>query len=517
MTGSSRLQYLFPVAGIAALMVFAAGCSHSSAPVVVTGACTKTSDCPAGKACKLGTCTVVPCKGLCSNDEICIDESCKAVEGLDCKDNAAICPTHYVCSLTKVCAHECTEDQDCSTAKAKTCNVDNFYCAECAVNSDCKDAAKPFCDATAAVCVGCLNDASCYKNGQPAGMFCDTTAQVCVNGCHSKADCPPSSKDCLGGTATAVGRCIECNPETEGRDCLDAVKTHCDATSHKCVQCSSDGQCASNHCQKTLHQCVDCLLDPHCPPAHICNASTYSCVDGCAGGSGGGDGNNCPTDPADNRPACDTAQGTHGTCVACLHDADCPRGNICGTANGAPKCKPGCKDDARCAPGPTDGQVTDVQCNTHLGTDGRCVECLNDSQCKSIDPAKPACELTDPDFMGTCRCHKAGEDCTQNTDCGYEVLVIDAAGHKKQDCNAPRGFCLKKVKCFSSGEVSVPAVCTQAGTGLSDQRPADATGCPSGMVNEKGSDGAGLGCGGTSQPSCFSTQCVPNTSPYVCR
>lgn len=442
--------------------------------------CAATKDCPTGQLCRQQVCVTLPCGGRCSNDEVCLDDNCKAGDGLACQADPSICPQAFVCSPGGTCARSCGADTECTQPGFKSCNTEAGFCGECTFDRDCTgDPAKGFCDKANARCVGCVDAKSCWVAGAAAGKYCDPASHACKAGCHASTDCGLGQR-CQGGTAGVVGRCVECQPATEVNDCIVSPRVRCEPVSLACVECLADTDCASAQCNTSTHKCVECVKNEVCAKGYLCNPETNACVPGCAGGSGSA---NCPTaNPA--LPVCDANRGDHGLCVACLKDADCPRALVCDLQAGTspdgqggtikvPLCVDGCRstqsgapDDARCVD--TSGAqppAVDQWCDGARGSRGKCVQCRSTTDC----PADKACDAN----TGLCRCKATGESCTAVNQCGYNANT--------HQCTVTGATCINKVHC-RAGDKPISPVCSQAANGLVETG-AQAN-CPSGSVTD---------------------------------
>lgn len=474
--------FLQPVRALsAALLVVGLLSTTTGCPrkVQVIPPCSKNADCSGGRVCVAGACIADACGGTCEADQVCLDGNCKTADGIDCHAQATLCPKDFTCTGNGTCARGCTEDGECPKAGFNVCDVDKFLCVQCAVDNDCTTGAnaanqKDFCNRDTGFCVGCVDDRSCYVNGAPAGQFCDPVAHICQMGCNGLDDCPSGTKSCSPppSAPSGVSQCIECLPSSASADCIVPGRIACDPARLQCVQCNVDNDCASlntlpPYCEVHLHRCVICTDNSACPMGQVCDQESFSCVPGCAGGSGGP---NCPPNTV-CKPAASTKPDS---CVACLQDADCPQGDICIMgSNGEPQCVVGCSTDDNCP--------ANRVCDPSRGERGQCVGCLRDEQCAAQG-------LICDQVLEECRCKKEGESCAQDSECGYR-LIPDGNGGMIADCHAQGARCLTKVRCGATGcsqERVVRNVCVVTGQGLADQCDPDTTGCPDGFVNELG-------------------------------
>lgn len=484
---SSRLLWT-----CATIALLAAACDKPKPPAAT---CNSNSQCPSGKVCSNNTCVAAPCGGACTADQICADDMCIPADGANCASSASICPTGFICGPAESCERQCMMNSDCPLPTAPICNINNFVCAQCSVNSDCTNPGKPVCSSSG-TCIQCAMDSDCYVGGVGAGQYCDTSTSSCMTGCLTVTDCSPGTKTCTGSGSTP-GMCVECESDT---DCTSSSDPVCNMTTAQCVQCLTDTDCAdlTGQCDPTTNMCVECVENSICPRGQICQSDT--CIDGCSGADGG---SNCPA----ATPVCDTTSGANGTCVACLVDTDCPFGQICGQdpTSGANECIPGCMTDDRCQAPNTTTPYCDPTANGGLG---QCVQCVRDSQCT----ANQVCDTTG-DF---CRCHKVGEACTGNSDCGYQEFSSDQDGGATFDCNAEGAACINVVRCGATSDPTyriINQICSQTAQGLPCDGNFDNTSvtlCPTGFVNEwAGSDPSSMPNETNEAAASYSHMCIP--------
>jgi hypothetical protein len=109
------------------------------------------------------------------------------------------------------------------------------------------------------------------------------------------AGSPASGGTASGGASAGSGGTPDC---TTNSDCTDSERRFCHPTRRLCVECTDEGQCASNEdCSAEIGEC-----------ARPCTSSAECLVD-------------------DDDRICDTLIGF---CVECVGDADCPS-NRCST------------------------------------------------------------------------------------------------------------------------------------------------------------------------------------------
>jgi Cys-rich repeat protein len=142
----------------------------------------------------------------------------------------------------------------------------------------------------------------------------------------------------------------------------------CDLANNRCVQCTSDADCAANPQQ---------MGNPFCDTVGVNMAGL-------------------PND----------------TCEECLNDTQCPAGNVCLNNN----CQLNCTSDAQCLAA---NAATPI-CNTAV-TPGQCVGCLNDTQCVGVldmnGVPRPHCRLPMTNNANTCRACITAADCLPGQTC----------------------------------------------------------------------------------------------------
>lgn len=469
------VRHLAPLAIVYALVV--TGCSEGvQIPDPGDGgqACKSITDCPTGQGCLQGVCAELPCGGRCTSDESCVRNKCMPIDGLACADDPSVCPRGFVCAATGECQRSCTVDRDCTAPGFNSCNVETGLCGECTFNQDCSGPT-PVCDTRTSRCVGCVENSDCGG----AGRICDPVSQVCDTGCTKAEECGPGLR-CLGATASAPGRCVECEVATEQSDCTKPGVERCNPQTLRCVPCVENADCMSNQCNTRASECVECIENEYCERGFTCDLDAFKCFEGCGGANGGP---NCPPE----KPACDRAKGPRGTCVECMQDGDCGWGKVC-QKNGN-YCVEGCRagttgaaNDGRCA-NPPAGKEGLVVCDAGLGGYGQCVECLTDAQCAPTQRCDGALKV--------CRKKVLGESCTATSDCGCRP------GQSAFDCTPTKVLCVKEVQCGSNWRTVANPVCGVASSANSNDPCSPSQGPNFTTRNARG------------EPGTSSRQCVP--------
>ncbi|MEZ4339293.1 MAG: DUF4215 domain-containing protein [Sandaracinaceae bacterium] len=230
-------------------------------------------------------------------------------------------------------------------------------------------------------CVDCLATGALPHNG------CDASNPVCVGTggtqtCLPCADTDPGTGTDDGCTAatpfctTAAGStpvCAECRTSA---DC--ATGTFCNPSGTCTPGCTSDTDCAAPTpaCDTASMTCVECTDDSACGGATpACDTSRFVCVP-CVDTAGLPDAG-C-TDPM--LPVCagTSGPGTAGTtCVECTTSADCGGGQVCEPTSMV------CVTCFDSGTDPDEGCTMPTSICDTSALDGRCVECLGDSDCGS--------------------------------------------------------------------------------------------------------------------------------------
>jgi hypothetical protein len=245
---------------------------------------------------------------------------------------------------------------------------------ECLSNADCPGTTKPSCLANGK-CGYCNDATGCV--GRPEGPNCTPLTGTCGK-CLGATTCTDSTVEKVCNSETgACGTCATNN------DCALATKlpgnTHavCDVGTHTCRGCFETAECPdfAPWCD-SFHQCSTCAQNadcagspfgPRCLPGGTCGPCKEN-----ADCTGHPDGSVCRADH---------------TCGSCASNADCRQTSqkpaiTCFASGGCGHCS----DDAACVGAPGGAKCT----HQNLGyTNGECVECLGNADCKS--PGKPTC------------------------------------------------------------------------------------------------------------------------------
>jgi hypothetical protein len=375
----------------------------------------------------------------------------------DCTRSAAA----PVCDQAARTCVACSSDAQCAAIDparpaCATTGPSVGRCVPCTRESHCS-APTPRCDLPTNTCVACLTSRECLD---PARPVCDPSARACrpCAAATAATDCPDAGARACATMGTNAGRCVQC---VVNADCRTGV---CDTATNRCVGCASDADCggASPVCDLATRMCRPC--DP--ARAADCRAPTPACA------TTGRDAGRCVQCTGANTsacmgatPACDTDSNRCVACAAgamssacamsmdgtacvrepngtlrcgCARDADCgatDSGRICDPM--ALRCRPGCwpgaghngcprgqacssNDPARpgvCAMGcfrDDDCLQPTAYCNgANSENAGRCVECINDTQCLGRRDGRTRCTSSN-----VCAAPPADTGAVQDGGCG---------------------------------------------------------------------------------------------------
>lgn len=302
------------------------------------------------------------------------------------------------------------------------------------------------CDPASRRCVECIDSTDCRAAGA-----CDTTAKACVS-CLMDADCPITSPVCkLDGQKSAGNRCVDCTNDSQ---CTGAAPA-CDAITNECTaRCTASTQCpaAAPVCNEAAQICVGCLSNGDCSgPLSLCHPETSRCVE-CLDDSGCAEGEVCSSETRACVECSDNSQCVEATNARCQVEQSAGDARFtCG----------GCIDDRDCFAKPGLGPL----CRPN---DGRCVDCLSDSDCAD-DPAASNCSedgaciacVSDVDcsfLQGTLACLSAVGcvECTETSDCSSNPAgaVCKASNVGPAPEERPTNTC---VECVSNTDCVTPA------------------------------------------------------------
>ena len=200
-----------------------------------------------------------------------------------------------------------------------------------------------------------------------------------------------------GGRAAGDAGRIACGTANNGTGCNPNGNNRvCDLANNRCVQCTSDADCAANPNQ---------MGNPFCDTV-------------------GMNGQGLPND----------------TCEECITNAQCPAGQVCNNNN----CQMTCTTDAECAAANPALPV----CNL-TAMPAQCVQCLTNTQCAGVTDmngvARPFCRLPMTQNAFSCRACITTADCAAGLTCsnggncnmpfdggrgggGDGAVVVDASG-----------------------------------------------------------------------------------------
>ena len=308
----------------------------------------------------------------------------------------------------------------------------------------------------------CLTDVDC--GGAASGQVCDNGAGgtfACTPGCRGQGGngCP-STALCTSMDAT-IGACVGC---TDDAGCGGAASGKvCEATTYTCIDgcrgtggngCPTSEICTSN--DGNIGACVGCVADGDCggpTSGKVCDASAQQCVDGCRGMGGNG----CAPGVA-----CTSTDGSIGACVTCAADADCggpESGKVCEASTQI--CVDGCRGQGG------NGCPSSAVCTSMDGAVGACVDCIGDGDCGGPESGKICDDGTETCVDG-CR-GMGGNGCPADEIC--------------TSTSTTKGAC---VGCLGDGDCGGPEsgkVCNDATeTCVDGCRGEGGNGCPSGEV-----------------------------------
>jgi hypothetical protein len=381
------------------------------------------------------------------------------------------------------CATACGEDElcvagQCKNAEGLVCyRADDcpaaFKCAlgrctrKCTLNRDC---ASGVCNADLQICAECNFDTDCKTapfntcwNEYGRCVQCVEPGPGESSDCPLRSFCHPDDHVCVGGCrkdkldCPVVERCVGATDTEPGRcvECTpetedaDCPNGRCDPATSTCVQCLENIDCGQLKCRQSDHACVECLGDLDCAMAWICNANF--CAPGCRSDF------KCPPEGQANilLTRCQADYLPNGRCVQCLSDTQCPLGWIC---NNDGRCIEGC----RAGPPPARCPSFKPYCQDRPSPEvDQCVGCLSNTNCSGTTPI---CDAED----WVCRCAGVGDACTANAQCGWKP--------SSRSCTAS-AVCVVQVKCLDGRNQAMGSP-SRCGTFCSN--PGSPTGCPSG-------------------------------------
>ncbi len=421
-----------------------AGCSV----IKTCGACSVTTDCPAGLTCAItGQCVCANSSGCGGNAPVCLSSTasgvpdaglCGCTANADCAAQDSLCATIPI--ATGSCLPPCSDGgTDCGqfASPNQYCDMGTGLCGPCSADNQCgNDDGGPHC-LPSGTC-GCTSSPDCGPTGA-----CSTVSSTCIPACTLDAGgsicasdqvCDPTSRLCVACISD-----LNCEPDAGSPTpyCL----TDIDA-GNTCVGCLSPDQCASASpgCNSRTYSCGSCRLSTDCPAAvPICQRTT--CVIRCATDA------DCTTSAA---PYCLNDIDAGDTCVACLSPSQCPDSTpgcdslfytcgFCSASSDCPTSVPVCQG-FMCGPScllPDGG--TYCASGVCQPSTGQCVPCLQDSDC-GADGGTPYCR-TDIDAGTSCAQCLASSECGDAGPCNSNFFYCGTCA-ANSDCPPEAATCV---------------------------------------------------------------------------
>jgi hypothetical protein len=145
------------------------------------------------------------------------------------------------------------------------CYEDAGRCVECLGDGDC--GLRPICDHATLRCVECTTAAQCP--GTTPG--CDPLTHRCGRACTS-------SLECVG--FEGCGAAMLCKLCDDNGECAARDAGRCDTRLGRCVECSSDLECAApaSRCDLTRGRCAACLTSLDCGAGRTCEPTRQICA-----------------------------------------------------------------------------------------------------------------------------------------------------------------------------------------------------------------------------------------------
>lgn len=257
----------------------AEGCVHTlnQAP------CDDDDVCTTGDHCHLGEC-IFAGQLVCDDGNLCTDDTCQSAVGCSFIPNQAPCDDGDECTAADECASgKCEPGDLIDCADGELCTADL-----CEVGVGCINPPLDCADGNSCTADACDEALGCQHVALPDGTQCGPLPSwSCVSGL-----CAPCLPECEG---------MECGPDGCGGEC-----GLCDGQNHEaCVeaQCLCDAA-AGFHLSVDGVTCTDDPCDPDpCDPGNneVCAAGDCLC-DAAAGYHLATDGFTCTTDPCDPNP-----------------------------------------------------------------------------------------------------------------------------------------------------------------------------------------------------------------------
>lgn len=228
--------------------------------------------------------------------------------GVDCADNAEVCPNGYNCNTVRILTQEiCTDNSDCCDPNnpgdccpdgSLDCPDNKRACSKgegqltggctCLNNEDCRiDTFSPYCLNTCEQTgTTCVDDTDCKSCGGRGLLSCNEDSDCIIGRCEMTSGdrCSGSNKQCQWPLNTSCNSNIDCEPlpfcvPLNGtQTCIWGIGTNACNTNAECMCNQNTGLCmgsgrpctTSSDCQLTC-QNGGCLIGASCGPGEGLN------------------------------------------------------------------------------------------------------------------------------------------------------------------------------------------------------------------------------------------------------